>query len=98
MIEPTLLETRPSEDCGCPEEEWLFGGANLIIHEEADGQVHAFLDAGDWDTEVTLPFPTLERGGAPIFAWAHDSMHGLFVDANARALAVAPAQAAERAR
>lgn len=89
MSDRQLIETRSSEECGCPEEHWLYLGVDLIIHEEADGRVHALLDAGDWDTDVLLPYPSLEIAREPIFRWAHDSIHGLFVNANAAALNVA---------
>lgn len=90
-----LLELRASDECGCPEEEWIYGGVTLIIHEETDGNVHAFLDAGDWDTEVFLPYSTLDAARGPIFAWAYDSMHGLFADANVSAHAKAAIDAAK---
>lgn len=44
-----LLEARPSEDCGCPEELWMMGSLEVTIHFEENGEAHIFADAGDWD-------------------------------------------------
>lgn len=44
-----MLEARPSEDCGCPEELWLMANIEVTIHLEADGTGHILLDAGDWE-------------------------------------------------
>ena len=46
-----LIQQRPSEDCGCPEEVWDMNGICVVIHLEEDGSGHIFLDAGDWDDE-----------------------------------------------
>lgn len=47
-----LLEKRPSEDCGCPEELWLMGSLEVTIHLEENGEGHIFADAGDWDDDL----------------------------------------------
>lgn len=44
-----LLEQRPSEDCGCPEELWLMGSIEVTLHMERDGSGHILLDGGDWE-------------------------------------------------
>lgn len=48
-FECELLEQRPSEECGCPEELWLMGNIEVTLHLEADGTGHILLDAGDWE-------------------------------------------------
>lgn len=44
-----LLEARPSEECGCPEELWMMASLEVIIHLEPDGTGHILIDAGDWE-------------------------------------------------
>lgn len=48
---PVLLAERPSEDCGCPEQDWDLGGVFTTIHLEEDGSGHILFDNGDWDAE-----------------------------------------------
>lgn len=43
-----LIEARPSEDCGCPEEEWIMGSLVVTIHLEENGEGHIEVDGGDW--------------------------------------------------
>jgi hypothetical protein len=49
-----LLEQRPSEECGCPEELWLMGNLEVTIHLEDDGSGHIIADAGDWDADLDV--------------------------------------------
>lgn len=65
----TLERAYPDPDCGCPVEEWLVGGLNVQLHFEDDGQMAAFIDAGDWDTEIELKATTMEAARAEAFAW-----------------------------
>lgn len=51
MIERVLIEARPSEQCGCPEELWRVGSLEVLIHLEENGEGHIIIDAGDWDSE-----------------------------------------------
>ena len=44
-----IIERRLSEDCGCPEEEWMVGSLVVTLHQEDDGTGHILLDAGDWE-------------------------------------------------
>lgn len=46
-----LLWSGPSEECGCPEERWLVGNIEAIVHYEEDGSGHIILDGGDWQDE-----------------------------------------------
>lgn len=49
---PLLLAERPSEDCGCPEQDWDLGGVFTTIHLEEDGGGgHILFDNGDWEAE-----------------------------------------------
>lgn len=43
-----LIDTRTSDECGCPEEDWEIGMLSVTIHLEPDGSGHIFLDGGDW--------------------------------------------------
>lgn len=45
------LLTSSIQDCGCPEEEWLIGNLEVIIHLEPDGSGHAFIDCGEWEAD-----------------------------------------------
>ncbi len=66
---PRLDAAYPDENCGCPVEEWLFRGINLMLHFEADGAVELLADAGDWDREVALKATTIEDAREEAFAW-----------------------------
>lgn len=55
-----LLEQRPSEDCGCPEELWLMGSLEVTLHLEEDGSGHVIADAGDWDGDLFVDFTSME--------------------------------------
>lgn len=68
-----LLEQRPSEDCGCPEELWLMGNLEATIHLEADGTGHIFIDSGDWDHD----FETTHNGMADLRQKAADFIMSL---------------------
>ena len=69
MLEQFII-ARPSQECGCPEEVWLFDNIETTIHIEPNGFVHVLLDAGDWDDEQTLPnHRTIEEGRAAAKAW-----------------------------
>lgn len=58
-------------DCGCPEEEYLFNGVDLIVHYEPDGTADAFMDFGD-DGEAETTVEGMSRFAArhAVFAWA----------------------------
>lgn len=48
-----LIEQRRSEECGCPEEEFIIGMCYFTAHLEENGSCDLFLDMGDWDDERT---------------------------------------------
>jgi hypothetical protein len=78
LIPIEFRSTQPSEDCGCPEENWLIGGIDLTIHGEADGTIHAFSDDGECQPEVTLyGFGSLDAARPTVFDWASATMQGL---------------------
>lgn len=64
-----LLEQRPSEECGCPEEVWLMGGLEVTIHLEDDGTGHIIADAGDWDADVEVECKGMEELRCKAAAW-----------------------------
>ncbi len=58
-------------DCGCPEEHYLFGGIDLTVHFEPNGDVDGFLDGGDWgEAETTVFGVDAQEGRKAIFDWA----------------------------
>ncbi len=58
-------------DCGCPEEEYLFNGVDLIVHYDPDGTADAHMDWGD-DGEAETTVEGMSRFAArhAVFAWA----------------------------
>jgi hypothetical protein len=70
MGAPRLIETRASEECGCPEEEWIFRGVEIVLHAEADGSGDVICHGEDWQHDILLPAPaTMEDMRAAAFAW-----------------------------
>jgi hypothetical protein len=65
-----LVERRIG-DCGCPEEEYLFEGIDLVVHYEPNGDADAHMDGGDWG-EATTSIRGLPQDAAreAVFAWA----------------------------
>lgn len=65
-----LIERRTGE-CGCPEEQYLYAGLDLIIHFEPNGDVDGFIDGGDWgEAETSLLGLAADAGRLAIFTWA----------------------------
>lgn len=64
-----LIAERASEDCGCPEEEWIMRNINVLIHFEPDGSGHIILDAGDWDDEATVRCSSMDDLREQAKAW-----------------------------
>lgn len=56
-----LLEQRPSEDCGCPEELWMMGNLEVILHLEEDDSGHIIADAGDWEGDLFVDRANMEE-------------------------------------
>lgn len=55
-----LIEARASEECGCPEELWLVGTLEVLIHLEEDGSGHIFVDTGDWELDIRVTTTGIE--------------------------------------
>jgi len=66
---PHLERSYPDEDCGCPVEEWIYCGVDLLLHFEADGTMELFADTGDWEATVPLTATTMEAAREEAFAW-----------------------------
>lgn len=49
---PTLMLFGPTQDCGCPMEQWLYQGITIDMHFEANGCVDVHVDGGDWDRDL----------------------------------------------
>jgi hypothetical protein len=65
-----LLKRGPHEDCGCIEEEWIVDFVHLLLHEEEDGSVHVFFDAGDeWEHETLVEDCDLDTARELAFQW-----------------------------
>lgn len=67
-----------SEECGCPEEQWLVGVIDLTIHTDPDGSVHAFMDGGDeGQADTSLHgFASLDAARPTVFDWAASILSG----------------------
>ncbi len=72
LVSLQFVTAGASDECGCPEEEWIVGGINLTIHIEPEGHVHAFMDGGDWGEAETMlrHHCTLDSARADAFDWA----------------------------
>lgn len=44
---------RINPNCGCLEEHYSVGMIDVVIHLEPNGSGEAFLNAGDWEEELT---------------------------------------------
>jgi hypothetical protein len=55
MSQCQFIESRLSEDCGCPEQDWVINGIYTTIHLEEDGGGHILLtdDGGDGPEKLT---------------------------------------------
>ncbi|MAA93742.1 MAG: hypothetical protein CML22_07245 [Rheinheimera sp.] len=56
-----LVETRTSDECGCPEEDWIIGLLYVTIHLEPGTGGHIFIDCGDWEDEKLIECITMEE-------------------------------------
>lgn len=74
-----LIDTRASDECGCPEEDWVIGMLFVTIHLEPDGSGHIFLDGGDWGTdEKIVPCDGIEE----LRTLAHEWVDAIGIDNN----------------
>jgi hypothetical protein len=58
-----------SEECGCPEETFLYKGVEVTLHEEPDGSSHAILLAGDWNHELFMQGTDLAVSRERVLGW-----------------------------
>ena len=63
-----LIAARPSEQCGCPEEEWIIANLGLLIHFEEDGSGHIIIDGGDWEAGRSVAAVSMDDLRAQAFA------------------------------
>lgn len=71
-----LLDTREG-DCGCAEEAWRVNGIDLDLHVEPTGEIHAFMDGGDWgEAERTFAPGHPDGVRAAALVWAIGMTNG----------------------
>lgn len=61
MTTARLIDARLSDGCGCPEEDWIIDFIDVTIHIEPDGSGEIFVDAGDWQAELTVACAGIEE-------------------------------------
>jgi hypothetical protein len=68
---PRIIADRASEECGCPEREFIYRGVDVLIHFEGNGSSEAHFDTGDWTMmHVDLPPATsIDKLQAHAMAW-----------------------------
>lgn len=64
-----FIESRLSDECGCPEEDWIIGMFYTTIHIESDGSGHIFIDRGDWEDEKLVPTKSIEELRVAVVNW-----------------------------
>lgn len=64
-----LVESRVSDECGCPEEDWLINGIHATIHMEPVSGGHIFLDCGIWEDEKLVEAKSIEELRAAVKDW-----------------------------
>jgi hypothetical protein len=65
-----LVEIRQSEECGCPEEDWIIGMLYITIHLEPDTGGHIFIDCGDWEDEKLVDCSTMDELRSEAVKWS----------------------------
>ncbi len=65
-----LIAQRPSDECGCPEEEWEFGAFNVILHLEPFLGGDIFIDCGDWEDDKRVECNSIEELREKAAEWA----------------------------
>jgi len=56
-----FVEARASDECGCPEEDWVIGMLFVTIHLEPESGGHIFLDCGDFQDEKLVDCTGIEE-------------------------------------
>ncbi len=56
-----FIVSRNSDECNCPEEDWVIGMIYTTIHMEHDTGGHIFLDCGDWQDEKLVDCDSMDQ-------------------------------------
>lgn len=72
-----FVESRQSDECGCPEEDWIIGVLYTTIHPEPDGSGHILIDCGDWEDERLVPTKSIEELRVAAVSWVESISRGL---------------------
>ena len=68
---------KSSEACGCPEEEWMIGQFELLIHAEPDQTVSAYVDGGDYGAAASdVVAGPIDAARADLLDWAQAAILG----------------------
>ena len=71
-MENNMLDSRPSEDCGCPEEDWVLSGLFVTIHLEEDGSGHIMMIGECSETEKLVACNGIEDLRHQAAEWAKE--------------------------
>lgn len=55
-----FVSSNQSDECGCPEEDWVIGNLYVTIHLEPESGGHIFIDCGDWQDEKLVDCNSIE--------------------------------------
>lgn len=61
LLHHQLIETRVSDECGCPEEDWIIGAMYTTIHMEPVSGGHILIDCGDWEDEKLVECENMDQ-------------------------------------
>lgn len=64
-----FVEARKSDECGCPEEDWVIGMIFATIHLEPESGGHIFLDWGDFQDEKLVECNSIEELRVKAVEW-----------------------------
>lgn len=66
-----FIESRKSDECGCPEEDWVIGQLYTTIHLEPVTGGHIFIDCGDWQREKLVDCRSIEELRLKAVEWCN---------------------------
>jgi hypothetical protein len=66
-----FIDARKSDECGCPEEDWIINLLFVTMHLEPDNSGHIFIDCGDWDDEKLVECNSIEELRVKAAEWAN---------------------------
>ncbi|MBB1291006.1 MULTISPECIES: hypothetical protein [unclassified Pseudoalteromonas] len=67
-----LVSVGKSDECGCPEEEWVIFMVCVTIHLEPVTGGHIFLDTGDWQDEKLVNCQNIEQLRVAAVDWVNN--------------------------